>query len=510
MTGHNSQHIGSLDNLYGSLAPGQFYRRDGARLRGQTDPSLLKVSSQNAEFHEIYHLFDKAHVVMLARNGVISDEVAASLLLGLKEMEGENHIKIRQESGYGCHAGEAFLIDNLGEEIGGWIHIGRSTRDLREVGKRVVARNHILSLIEKCLDLCETYTHRAEEYNNAVMPTYTRVQHAQVSTFGFHLLSLERPIERDIQRLWNLYASVNESPAGAAAGTATDFSIDRSQTATLLGFETIADNATDVDKSSDIHLEGNFVPVILLHNIATATDQFLLWSSEEFGLVEIPDEFCGTSSIMPQKKNPLGLIKIKNHVKNAVGETMSQLVDSRSFGGRGNIAVPVFDAAFESVEIFNKILLKTTFDRERGEQLVTEDWALATDLTSLLVREAEIPWRSAHQIVAILCRQCIEENRTITDVQVQTIVEIAEEYLECDFEISEDGVEDVLSPTRAIRARKNVIGSPAKNQIADQIRSTEKFMLKQHNRLTSEKERLESAQKQLEEEIQDIISTADQ
>lgn len=294
--------------LHGTLAPAQFYRRDGARLTGEIDPSHLKLGTTPQAVHAAYHDFDKAHAVMLAETGVIPSGVGAALLDGLAAMEAEDHLAYREESEYGCHAGEAFLIDTLGEDIGGWLHTGRSTRDLRETATRLAAREKVLDLISTLLDLCAEYVKRATEHIDAIAPSFTRFQHAQVTTIGFHLLSLERPIERDIERLWSASERLNVSPAGTAAGTGTGFPIDRERTASLLGFASVADNATDVDKSSDIHLESAFTPVIALHNIAVAAELFLLWSSHEFGILEVPDGLCGTSSIMPRRRTPSGLL----------------------------------------------------------------------------------------------------------------------------------------------------------------------------------------------------------
>lgn len=507
MSNKNTSSDESITDLYGSLAPGQFYRRERARLTGEADSSLLKVSTKTDELHEAYHTFDKAHIVMLAEMGILTDDIASSLLDGLKEMERAGHIEIREQSGYGCHAGEAYLIENLSEDIGGWIHVGRSTRDLREVGKRMVAREKLLSLIEGCLDLCETYVDRADKYVDAVVPTYTRFQHAQVTTFGFHLISLERPLERDIQRLWDTYSRLNNSPAGTAAGTGTDFPIDRNFIANLLGFESVADNATDVDKSSDVHLEGCFVPVFILHNIAVASELFLLWSSEEFDLLKIPDELCGTSSIMPQKKNPLGLVGVKNNVNDAIGEAVSQLIASRSFGDRGSISLSALDSASNSLEKFDEILQKATFDRETGENLVYEDWALATDLASLLVREANLPWRSAHQITAILCRESIEANKSITDIKVDDISAVAEAYLNREIAVREESLDSVLDASRAIEAREGVIGSPAPNQVRNQIHKTETFIQNQREQFASERERINEADEHLTGHVDTYITS---
>jgi argininosuccinate lyase len=487
-----------LSHLRGSLAPGQFYRRDGARLSGEADPSLLKVSSTSDEFHEAYHDFDRAHAVMLTESGILPDGVGEDLLDGLDRLESEGLVDRRERSGYGCHVGEAYLIAELGEDIGGWIHVGRSTRDLREVARRVVAREKVLDLLDACLSLCETYAERAGEYADAVFPTYTRFQHAQVTTFGAHLLSLERPLERDVERLWGAYTRLNVSPAGTASGTGTDFAIDRETTADLLGFDGVADSATAVDKSSDVHLEASFAPVFVLHDVAVAAESFLLWSGQEYGLVDFPDDLCGTSSIMPQKKNPLGLVVVKNRVNDAIGAATRELVASRSFGDRGSVALSALDDAREAVQQFETLLSRLSFDREAGEALVYDDWALATDLAGFLVRDADVPWRTAHQITAILCRAGIEAGVGITDVDADDVDAAAEAYLGREVAVDPSGLAETLDATRAVEARADLPGSPAPSRTREGIGTTEEFVEHHRERAATVRGRLADANDRLE------------
>lgn len=491
----------NVSNLRGALAPGQFYRRDGARLTGDADPSLLKVSAGRDELHEAYHDFDRAHVVMLVESGIVPAAVGATLLDGLARMEREGHLDVRRESGYGCHAGEAYLIDRFGEETGGWIHVGRSTRDLRETAKRIAAREKLLALVEACLDLCASYAERADEYAEAVLPTYTRFQHAQVTTFGSYLLSLERPLERDVRRLWGAYERINVSPTGTASGTTTDFPIDRETTAALLGFPELADSATDVDKSSDVHLEASFAPVYVLHDVAVAAESFLLWSGREYGLVDFRDELCGTSSIMPQKKNPLGLVVVKNAANDAIGAAASQLVASRSFGDRGSVALDALDDARDAVETFETMLDGSTFDAKRGEELVYEDWALATDVAGFLVRDADLPWRTAHGITAVLCRLFLDDDRSITDLRAADVEAVAEAYLDREVRVDADGLDAAVDATRAVEVRAHVPGSPAPSRTREGVRATEAFVEEWRDRVAAERERLAAAEATLDARV---------
>lgn len=498
-----------LSTLFGTLAPGQFYRRDGARLNGDVDPSMLGESPATPAHHRAYHAFDKAHLVMLLETGLIPRSAGVAMLLELRRMEEQDdHVALRDELGYGPHAGEAHLIDVLGEEVGGWLHLGRSSRDLRAVATRLVVRDRLLELAEACLRACERYVDVAHDHTDAVVPSYTWMQHAQVSTIAHQLLSWERPLERGLQRLQECYRRVNVSPAGTVAGTGTDFPIDRVRTADLLGFEGVADNAADATCNGDVDLEVMHLLALILEPIDTAIQRLVVWHTSEFGYVSIADEYSGTSSVMPQKTNPVGLHTILAAVDRTIGSVATAMTSGRRLDGRCRIDVTAVEDCIRTVETFETVLSSATFDRDRAREGVYAERALATDLAGLLVREASIPWRSAHQICAILCRRLADAGESLADLDAARVTDVASEYLGEEIDLSDDAVAAVLDANRAVESRQSVPGSPAPEQVHSQLEATDRRLAETREWLDAERSRIEAADQALSEAV-DTLTAGD-
>ncbi len=190
--------------LYGKVAPGEFYRKAGARLKEDADPSQIahKVGTvtRTLPLLHAYHAFDKAHVVMLTEEKLIPRDDGIAILKALRQMEADGWERVRSEGGHGLFSGEAYLIENLGEEIGGKIHLGRSSGDLNSVSARLGVREKLLSVMDAVLGCREAYLNLAEQHLETVLPTYTMWQQAQIGTFAHYLVAWALPLERDFDR----------------------------------------------------------------------------------------------------------------------------------------------------------------------------------------------------------------------------------------------------------------------------------------------------------------------
>lgn len=504
MTDDNDSIEMDPSDIYGTKARGaQFYRRPGARLTEPQDESVVNLSDDEtpADLHEGFHAFDKAHVVMLAEQGLVPADAVSEILDAFREMEAEGVVDVRADSGHSAHAGEAYLIDEIGEDVGGHIHLARSSHDLATTAVRIAMRERLLELMETCLELMEAYAAKAGEYRDAVVPTYTGIQHAQVATVGFCLMGWERSIERDFERLLELYERTNTSPAGAAVGTTSNFPVDRYRVAALLGFDGVLDNAEDVDKSFDLPLEAVTSLATLMADLGRAADTLLLWYSPEFSLVDMPDRFCGTSSIMPQKKNPHTIQSVQRDTNGVIGEVMDLFVGVKNVGGGTRAPLGAFETTTNAVETWAALVEVLTFDEELAEQRAYQDWALATDLASRLVREADVPWRTAHQIVAILVRRSVDEDIDITEVTADHVEAAARDYLGEPLGIDDDTVAKALDAQRAVEARADVPGSPAPEQIDDQIAATHEFVAAGQEQVAERRDALTAADELLEDVV---------
>ena len=389
-------------NLYGKVGVGEFYRKAGARLTEEADASQTfhKVGTPEriAPLLKAYHMFDKAHVVMLAEESLVPTEDAVAILRAIREMEAEGWERLRAEGGHGLFSGEAYLIQKLGEEIGGKIHLGRSSGDLNSVSARIGLREKLLGVMEAELETREVYLKLAEEHLETVLPTYTMLQQAQIGTFAHYLVAWTLPLERDFTRLKGAYERTNVSSAGAGIGTGSDFPLNRARTAELLGFDVVCENVRDANAGRDFILEALSAIAILMVNLAWATDIIFLFASNEFNFVEMADRYCGTSSIMPQKRNPHSLMVVSETASQLSGALSVMLMNARSISGSVKPVLQHFDATVDALNLWAGIISTLTVNRDVMCNKTLEFWALATDLAGAMVREKKLPWRTAHQI----------------------------------------------------------------------------------------------------------------
>lgn len=495
--------------IYGTLAPGwEFYRREGARLTEPPHPiaEAYMAKGDNPLAHQSFHRFDKAHQVMLAEEGIVPVEAAAANLRGLREMEAAGVVETRTAGGHFGHAGEAYLIEHHGEETAGWIHVGRSSGDLLALARRYIIRACLLDLMDAALDLADAYCETATEYADAVMPNYTLSQHAQVGTFGWYLMGWERPIERAYERFATVYDRVNQSPAGLAAGTTTDFPINRERTSELLGFDGLVDNAEDgIHADFDIRLEALTATATLSTSIAFAADHLLRWSTQEFALVDLPDRFYGTSSIMPQKRNPYAIQGVQQDAGAVIGSVMEAFAETRDISGRPGAPVAVFERVVAQAEAWETIVRHVGFDRELGEERVYLDWALAADIAGMLVRTCGIPWRWAHQVTAILVRRSIEADRSVRDLTPEHVDAAAEAYLGEPLGIDQADLDEVVDAERAVTARAGIPGSPGPAQVAEQIAAGRTRLGEWRDAVTERRDRLVTADERLDAAVDAVI-----
>ena len=496
--------------LYGKVAPGEFYRKAGARLTEDADPSQIAhkvgTSERTLPLLRAYHSFDKAHVVMLSEEGLISREDGTAILRAFREMEATGWEQVRRESGHGLFSGEAYLIEKLGEEIGGKIHLGRSSGDLNSVSARIGLREKLLNVMEAELKCRNAYLKLAERHLETVLPTYTMMQQAQVGTFAHYLVAWTLPLERDFERLLGAYDRTNVSSAGAGIGTGSDFPLNRNRTAELLGFGAVCQNVRDANAGRDFVLEALSAITILMVNVAWATDTIFLFCSNEFSFVEIADRYCGSSSIMPQKKNPHSLMVVSETASQLSGAMSALLTNARSISGSIKAVLQNFDATVEAINLWAGIISTLQVNKEIMRQRTLDFWALATDLAGAIVRIKSLPWRTAHQITAILVRMALEQGKKASDIDSSFVDLAAREYIGEPLNLGDDEIRRVLDPLRAVKAR-TLIGGTAPEEVQRQVRLCSDLVRRDAEVLAHKRKKLAEAATKLEGTIDVILKT---
>ncbi len=248
------------------------FRAGGIRLREEMLPQLGKLAAGRSRlmFHAL-HAFDKAQAVMLVEEGLLSREHGKAILEALRRMEKDGVEETRTKSGGGLHSGEQYLIRALGEEIGGRLHLGRSSGDLSSVGINTLQREKVLRILEGVNRLRRVLLGLARRHTGTILPGYSFGQHAQPMTLAHLLLSWVANLARDFERLHGVYGRVNTSPAGAAIMVGSDFPLNRERTAELLGFDAIHENMADaiLELNADDSLDVPMAVALLYHTLIT-------------------------------------------------------------------------------------------------------------------------------------------------------------------------------------------------------------------------------------------------
>lgn len=489
------------------------YRQPGIRLSEPILPSLSVHSSEarHPRFYAI-HLFDKAHATMLAEEGLISLENGMAILSSLREMEQMGVEDVRLEVGGGMHSGEQYLIRQLTEEVGGRIQLGRSSGDLNEVATRIYTRDQLLALMNNVNNLRRVLIDIAKQHLDTVLPGYTHAQHAQPTTYGHQLMSWVSVLERDFYRLYHQFKHVNMSPAGAAIMTGSDFPLNRHTVAEYLGFHGVEKNTFDAILSLDYLFSTMCVLAVLYMNLSRWADDLMLWITSEFGFVDIPDRFCGTSSIMMQKKNFSVPLWIKGAAAETVGDTMmAMMVDKGPTGFpivEHNATYRALTQSFcnllRSFDWLIEVMPTLQINKEIMAESAGAHWAQASDVAGMLVREKDLPWRTAHQIVGIVIRLSYERGLKPKETTPELLDEASIAYMGEPLGISEEFLEEALDPVASVY-RRTLYGGPAPSEAMKRLGEYEDCLTKDRQLLETARTGVERGLANLEQSIDNLL-----
>ncbi len=442
-----------------------------------------------------YHVFDKVHVVMLTEQGIIPKGDGAAILKAFRRMEEEGVVDARQRVGGEDHSGEAYLITELGWEVGGRIHVGRSTGDLGYVSKRMAARDYLLDIMDATLRTREAMVDLAGKHIESVMPGYSvTYQHAQPVTFGYYLMAFVKQLERNFEKLEAAYSVQNISPAGSAIGMGTDFpGFDRRRQMELMGFDDLFENCYDAGHNKD-YADVFGVLMCINESLSELARDLALFSTYEFRYVWPADRYCSTSSIMPQKHNASGFIYLSGMGNRTKGQIIQNAVNRAMID------------TLNSLNMWPGILSTLTVYEDRMESRAGEFWAQAVDIAAQIVREKGLPWRTAHQITATLVRVCIEEDITPQEVTPELIDRCAKMVPEWGKPVglSTEAIGRAIDP-RAMVERRNLIGGVAPVRVREQITRSRELLERDNGRVEEKRKRLAEAAGKLEKAIDAII-----
>jgi argininosuccinate lyase len=401
-----------------------------------------------------------AHARMLAHVGIITDTEAAEIVSGLEQIraeieQGEFSWSVGLED---IHMNiEARLIERIGE-TGKKLHTGRSRNDQVATDLRLYLRDEIDALSMALRRLQLALIELAEREADTIMPGFTHLQVAMPVSFGHHMLAWEAMLERDHQRLLDGRKRVNSMPLGAAALAGTSFPIDRAFSAGLLGFDTPATNSLDAVSDRDFVIEFCAAAALIMMHLSRFSEELILWSSAQFGFIELPDRFCTGSSIMPQKKNP----DVPELVRGKSGRVTGHLVSLLMLMKGQPLAYnkdnqedkePLFDTVDTlrgSLRVFADMMPAVEVRRENMHAAARRGFSTATDLADYLVRKG-IAFRDAHELVGRAVRFGMDHNKDLAEMTL--------DELQAFSDVIDDDVFTVLTLEGSMAARNHAGGT---------------------------------------------------
>ncbi|HEU5337927.1 MAG TPA: argininosuccinate lyase [Sulfuricaulis sp.] len=443
------------------------------RFTESTD-AAVEAFTASVEFDRRLYVYDImgsiAHAQMLAKVGVLTKKESDAIIKGLKDIEaeidtGQFEWSVALED---VHMNiEARLIQRIGE-TGKKLHTGRSRNDQVATDLRLYLRDGIDVVAHSLGQLQQAILDLAEREAGSPMPGFTHLQVAQPITFGHHMLAWFEMLARDAERLQDCRGRLNVMPLGSAALAGTSFPIDRAYTAKLLGFEDPSENSLDAVADRDFVIEFVADAALIMTHLSRMAEELVLWSSAQFGFVELSDAYCTGSSIMPQKKNP----DVPELVRGKTGRVTGHLVALLTLMKAQPLAYnkdnqedkePVFDTldtVLGSLRVFTGMITSMKVRRDHLLRSAVMGHATATDLADYLVRQG-VPFRDAHEIVGKAVRLALDTDRDLSQIDL-------EEYKKLSPAIGKD-VYGVLTVEGSLKARDH-LGGTAPSQVKAAIK----------------------------------------
>ena len=417
-----------------------------------------------------------AHAAMLGRTGVITPEESAAIIDGLKtilrDIE-ENKVALTTENEDIHMNVERLLTERIGD-TGKRLHTGRSRNDQVAVDLRLFVREKIPQLISGILGLETVLCKKARANVDTVMPGYTHLQRAQPTTFGHYMMAYANMFRRDVTRLEDCLARLDECPLGAGALATSTYPVDREETARLLGFSKPMDNSMDAVADRDFVLELLSCLSILMMHLSRFAEEIILWCSWEFKFVELDDAYSTGSSIMPQKKNPDVAELVRGKTGRVYGDLITLLTVMKGLPLAYNKDMqedkePVFDA-IDTVElclpVFAAMVDSLTVLPRNMERSAQVGFINATDCADYLVKKG-LPFRDAYMIVGRLVNLCVKTGDTLDTLTLRDFRAISKLF--------DEDVYQALQLKTCVNQRK-VYGGPSRESVERQIELMEKFM----------------------------------
>jgi argininosuccinate lyase len=424
-----------------------------------------------------------AHLVMLAAQGIVSREDARTLRDALDSV---SQPAVRQATYDGACEDlffyvERLIVDACGEDVAGRLHTARSRNDIDMTMYRMRQREFILGLLAATFELRQSLLDLADRHRETVFAVHTHTQRAQPTTVAHYLLGVLEQLERDAARIRAAFERTNQSPLGACAITGTGFPIDRDLTAALLGFSGPTGNTYGSIATVDYLLESVSAASVLLVGMGRFVQDLLQWATSEFDYLRLADGFVQSSSIMPQKRNPVALEHARAIGSKALGQAQAIVtsVHNTPFGDIVDteddlqpLVFSMFRDATRAVKLVAAAMRTAVFDPARLEGRAAEGWTTLTELADTLVRDHQVPFRTAHAIAArLVAGRQREPQRPLAEL----LGEASADLLGAPLTYTDSALADILSPKHFVAVRRTR-GGPAPEETSRAVSESRRLL----------------------------------
>ena len=420
----------------------------------------------------------KAHVKMLAKQGILTEKERDEILVGLESIQkdvADGTLAITAEYEDIHSFVEANLIERIGDP-GKKLHTGRSRNDQVALDMRLYTRTQVEHTQELLRHLLTTILSIMEKYTETIMPGFTHLQKAQPITLAHHMGAYFEMFKRDVQRLEDIHERMNYCPLGSGALAGTTYPLDREYTAELLGFYGPTLNSMDGVSDRDYLLEYLSAMSTIMMHLSRFSEEVIIWNSNEYRFIEIDDAYSTGSSIMPQKKNPDIAELVRGKTGRVYGALMALLTTMKGIPLAYNkdmqedkeMAFDAMDTVNGCIQLFDGMLETMTFREDVMEKSARHGFTNATDAADYLVGKG-VPFRDAHGIIGRVVLYCIDKGIAIDDMSLEELKEFSEVF--------EEDIYDAISMYTCVNKRLT-IGAPGKEAMEREIAACHEFLEK--------------------------------
>lgn len=460
---------------------------------------------------------NKAHVLMLAKQGIIAKDVAKQILQVTQDIAGmqahpEFEIIPDVEDLYFNF--ERYLIKRTSLEIGGQQHTARSRNDMFATEIRYDTRRYFLTLCEHFNNLRRSFLKIARENTDAVMSGYTHLQPSEPITLAHYCSAILNAMARDYERMSHVWSTVNQCPLGGGSMGSTTFDIDRHYTAKLLGFDKPLENSLDCVAGRDFTLELAAAMSTAGLTFSRIAMDLTLWATPEYGYIELDDSVSGCSSIMPQKKNPIAL----EHVRAKSGHLEAFYV-SLCTGMKNVPYMHCRDISTESVRYFwtamteflhdvdllNASLREMKVHKEHMVESARRNFCTVTELANYLVRIDKISFREAHEIVADVVGYLNEKHLMADQITLDELNMFCQKLFNFTSKLTADDLKAALDPVKNAQS-KTCWGGTAEAEVTRQLDVIEAQLEKDEAERKVRLAQIDQAKADLEKAVEDFIA----